>query len=259
MTTAIIIQARMASTRLPGKVLLDLNGRSVLSHVIERCQAVKNADVVCCAIPDNTESDPVALEAENCGSVVYRGSEQDVLDRYFQAAKWLKADIVLRVTSDCPMIDPDVCDAVLNRRAVEDADYATNNMPPSWPHGLDCEAIKFKWLKRAWLESTEPQDREHVTPFIRRNKKAHKVNVEGPGGSLLEHRWTLDYPEDLEFMQALFAKLPEHPVPTMTQMHQILGAHPEISAINNMHHSVSHDPDSIPVHDAKRYAVVKDS
>ena len=244
----------MASTRLPGKVLLDLNGRSVLSYVIDRCRAVKNADVVCCAIPNNSESDPVAWEAKNCGSVVYRGSEQDVLDRYFQAAKWLDAKVILRVTSDCPMIDPEVCEAVLDRRAAEDADFATNNMPPSWPHGLDCEAMKFEWLERAWLESTMPQDREHVTMFIRRHKKAHKLNVESPGGSYLQHRWTLDYPEDLEYMRALFAKIPsEHTLPTMKQMLGILDAHPEISAINNMHHAVSLDPDSIPAHDAKRY------
>ena len=258
MTTAVIIQARMASTRLPGKVLLDLAGRSVLSHVIERCQDIENADVVCCAVPEGRESDPVAAEAERCGAVVFRGSETNVLDRYYQAARSLNASVVLRVTSDCPMIDPGVCAAVLDLRARENADYATNNMPPSWPHGLDCEAFTFEWLERASEQAFEPQALEHVTPFIRSHGEARKVNLSNPEGTISDHRWTLDYPEDLAFMRALFAELPSGSgVVGMEQMLEVLDAHPNISLINKMHHSGTHDPDTVPSHDAARYAAGK--
>ncbi|MDA1091641.1 MAG: glycosyltransferase family protein [Proteobacteria bacterium] len=240
MTTAVIIQARMGSTRLPGKVLEDLGGRTVLSHVIERCQILRNADVVCCAVPKSADSDPVAAEAERCGAVVFRGSENDVLDRYFQAAVSLDANVIVRVTSDCPMIDPDVVAQVIELLKDSDADFSTNNLPPSWPHGLDCEAMTVEWLTRAWKEAVEPMDREHVSPFIRRHPDARIVNLEGPGGSLTDHRWTLDYPEDLVFLRALFAVLPSgQKIPGLEQILGVLKAHPEIAAINEIHKTVT--------------------
>ena len=123
MTTAVVVQARMNSTRLPGKVLLKLAGRTVLSHVLARCDAIGNSDVVCCAVSDCKESDPVAAEAERCGAVVVRGSESDVLGRYRQAAEEVRAKVVMRVTSDCPLVDPEICSRVLELRAKEEADY----------------------------------------------------------------------------------------------------------------------------------------
>ena len=117
--TAVIIQAHMGSTRLPGKVLMDLCGRTALSHVIERCRAIENADTVCCAVPESSENDVVAAEAERAGAVVFRGSESDVLERYYLAAKQLNADVVLRVTADCPLLDPAVSAAVLKLREAE--------------------------------------------------------------------------------------------------------------------------------------------
>ena len=206
--TVVIVQARFASTRLPGKVLLDLYGRSVLSRVLERCQAIEEADAVCCAVPDSIDADPVAAEAERCGVRVYRGPEDDVLARYYGAAKMMKADIILRVTSDCPLLDPIVCSEVLRLCKKTGAGYAANNMPASWPHGLDCEALTFSWLERAYQEATDPFDREHVCPFIRNHPEIVTANFPAPDTQLRHNRWTLDTPNDWTFMQALFARLP---------------------------------------------------
>ena len=210
--TAVIVQARMASTRLPGKVLLPLGGTTVLDHVLTRCAEISRADVVCCAVPDTPNSDPVAEEAERIGkrtgARVIRGSESDVLDRYYQAARGVGAKRVLRVTSDCPLIDPNICDDVLKLLEERDADYAANNMPPSWPHGLDCEAFSLDWLERVAREARKPFEREHVTPFIREHRDAQKVNLDGPDADISRHRWTLDTPADLVFMRAIFDLLP---------------------------------------------------
>jgi len=231
MTTAVIVQARMGSTRLPGKVLLNLAGRTVLSHVLERCDAISNTDVVCCAIPDTGDSDPVAEEAERCGAVVVRGSERDVLDRYRQAAEVVRAKLVMRVTSDCPLIDPEICSKVLALRAKEDADYACNNMPPSWPHGLDCEAFTVEALNRASREAQTPHEREHVTPWLRTRDDIRHANFAGPGHGVEGMRWTLDYPEDFEFLTALSAHLPGE-LPGYGDVLAVLERHPEITAMN---------------------------
>jgi len=235
MTFAIIIQARMASSRLPGKVLLDLAGRTVLSHVVGRCRAIRNADVVCCAVSENRDSDIVAQESERCGATVFRGSELDVLDRYYHAAVSLNAQVVLRVTSDCPLIDPQIAEKVVDLLIKEKADFATNNLPPSWPHGLDCEAFTFSWLERAFNEATDSDEREHVSPFMRRHPDARIVNLEGPGGKLIDQRWTLDYPEDLEFLRALLSELPSLPqIPSMATVLEVLKKRSDIFDLNRI-------------------------
>ena len=208
MTAAVIVQARMNSTRLPGKVLMQVGGTTVLDHVLRRCLAIAGADIVCCAIPESADSDPVADEARRIGVEVFRGSERDVLDRYWRAARALKADVVVRVTSDCPLLDPAVAAEVLALHAREGADYACNNMPPTWPHGLDCEALTFAWLERAAREATAPYDREHVTPYVREHPDSRKANLPCPVAGVAKHRWTLDTPADLEFLRALFPRLP---------------------------------------------------
>jgi glutamate-1-semialdehyde 2,1-aminomutase/spore coat polysaccharide biosynthesis protein SpsF len=206
--TVCIIQARMGSTRLRGKVLEYLGGAPVLAHVIRRCQAIPEVDDVVCATVPGLDGDGVAELASGLGATVFRGPEHDVLARYHGAAHAARADIVLRVTSDCPLIDPELCSAVLRLRIAEDADYAANNMPPSWPHGLDCEAFTRETLDRAAAQAIEPYDREHVTPWIRRNDSLRRVNLDGPGGAFAAQRWTLDYPEDLVFLRAVAERLP---------------------------------------------------
>ncbi len=204
----IIVQARMASTRLPGKVLRHLAGETVLAHVLRRCGAIQGGDVVCCAVPEGADCEAVAEEAKRCGAIVFRGSESDVLDRYHRAAVACGADVVMRVTSDCPLIDPEVCSRVLELRANEEADYACNNMPPSWPHGLDCEVFTAAALARAHREASSPAEREHVTPWLRRHPDIRRANLTCPEPEQAGQRWTLDYAADYRFMAALFARLP---------------------------------------------------
>jgi spore coat polysaccharide biosynthesis protein SpsF len=206
--TACIIQARLGSTRLPGKVLEPLGDAPVLEHVLRRCQAIEGVDEVVCATVEGADGDAVASLADNLDIAVYRGPEKDVLARYHGAAHAVGADVVMRVTSDCPLIDPEVCAAVLKLRAEAAADYAANNMPPSWPHGLDCEVFTIDALDEAAATAVADEDHEHVTPWIRRNRAYHRVNLPGPGGEVIAQRWTLDYPEDLAFLRAVYKRLP---------------------------------------------------
>jgi spore coat polysaccharide biosynthesis protein SpsF len=206
--TATIVQARMGSTRLPGKVMRTLGHQTVLAHVLERCAAISNSDVVCCAVAEGLDNDAVADEARRCGAVVFRGSEKDVLARYSGAASMLGAEVVLRVTSDCPLIDPDVCAQVISLRERNGAAYACNNMPRSWPHGLDCEAMPRAWLERADREASLPEEREHVSPYLRNHPTAPKANLAAPVAGLAGHRWTLDTERDFRFFEALWERLP---------------------------------------------------
>lgn len=234
--SAVIVQARMRSTRLPGKVLMDLAGKSVLRHVLERCQAVEGINVVCCAVPPGEADNAVAEEAARCGALVVRGPEHDVLDRYLQAAVECAADVIVRVTSDCPLLDPHLVAMVLALVKEEGADYACNNSPPSWPHGLDCEAFTFHWLKRAAQEARLPSEREHVTPYLRSHPEVRRAYFGGPGGETVHHRWTLDDESDLRFLRALFAQLPEGPAGYDYRVpFAIVESDPALAAINAGH------------------------
>lgn len=237
----VVVQARMASTRLPGKVLLPLGGSTVLGQVLRRCAAIPGIDGVCCAIPDSPGHDPIAAEARRHGAAVHAGPEDDVLARYLGAARQEGAGVVLRVTSDCPLIDPQVCGAVLDLRRDAGADFAANNTPPSWPHGLDCEAMTVDALERAAAVAAPGPEREHVTPWIRRAPGLRRVNLAGPGGAAVGERWTLDYPEDLEFLRALFAVLPRADA-GWREVVAALDAHPAIRAIN----AARRDPARVP-------------
>ena len=237
--TAVIVQARMGSTRLPGKVLMPLGGRTALAQCLRRCRAIPGIDHVVCAAPESPDDDPIAEEALRCKVTVVRGSGPDVLARYHKAAQAVGADWVMRVTSDCPLIDPDLCGAILRLAKDRGLDYACNNMPPTWPHGLDAEAFPFPMLDRAFHAARDPFEREHVTPWIRTNKDAKTGNVAREGDSLAEScRWTLDFPEDYRFLQALFALLPDEEVVGLDRILAVLDRHPELAEINARHHGV---------------------
>lgn len=206
MSAVVIVQARYGSSRLPGKVMMNLGGKTVLSHVLDRCKKIKGVDIICCAVSEDSLSDGVAEEAEKNNVIVCRGSESDVLNRYYVAAKKLNAKIVMRVTSDCPIIDPVVCAKVIEAFDRTGADYACNNMPPTWPHGLDCELFKFEWLARANFEAKKPSEREHVTQYIRNNSAASRVNYFCQKDNVKNYRWTLDTKQDYDFFKELFKK-----------------------------------------------------
>lgn len=207
MTAAVILQARMTSTRLPGKVLKSVGGRTVLEWVVHGCRRIQGIDVVCAAVPEGEAHAPVVAEAVRLGLPVARGSETDVLDRFHIAAALVAADEIVRVTTDCPMIDPRVCGEVLEKLRSEQADYASNNDPAGYPHGLDCEAFTRPALERATALATNPYDREHVTPWLRREPSVRRAHLSGPGGNVVHWRWTVDFPEDLEFFTAVVSRL----------------------------------------------------
>jgi spore coat polysaccharide biosynthesis protein SpsF (cytidylyltransferase family) len=194
--TAVIVQARMGSHRLPGKVLKDLAGTTALARCLRRCQRIRTVQTVVCAVPEAPENRPIAQEAERSGATVIYGPSDDVLARYVKAARAVGADRVIRITSDCPLIDPEICDQMVRFYEQSGADYGCNNMPPTWPHGLDCEIFSSELLYRADENAHAPHEREHVTPWIRTHPKLHKANFRAPSADLAQHRWTLDYAED---------------------------------------------------------------
>jgi spore coat polysaccharide biosynthesis protein SpsF len=221
--TVVVIQARMGSTRLPGKVMMDVAGEPLIARVIRRCAKIPGIDRLVCAIPDGAENDGLAERAQYSGAHVVRGSESDVLARFRKAAFRWEADIVVRVTADCPLIDPEVCGQVIALRKREGSAYASNVWPRSYPQGLDCEAFTFSALDRANREATEPYDREHVTPWIVRNSE--RVNLASGRFDLARMRWTVDYPEDLEFVRAVYAVREPG---GFADVLSILAEHPEI-------------------------------
>jgi spore coat polysaccharide biosynthesis protein SpsF len=223
----------VGSSRLPGKVLVKLGDRTVLAHCLSRAAAVPGADAVCLATSELAIDDPVAeAAAQSPGVTVFRGHETDVLSRYAGAARAANADIILRITCDCPLIDPAVCGEVLALRAKTGASYASNNLTTEWPHGLDCEAFTRQALDAADRGATAPYDREHVAPWMRRAAGTAAAHLPGPGAPAARHRWTLDYPEDLAFLVALWPHLPAGRIPSWREVMVALDRHPEIVKIN---------------------------
>ena len=205
----VIIQARMSSTRLPGKVLKELAGKPVLEHMIRKAGKIVGIDRVVVATSDQASDDPVATWCEQQKVDCYRGNLNNVLARFISAAEEYKADNIMRLTADCPLFDPNVSSQILALFQATGADYCSNVNPQSWPDGLDCEVFSLEAIKEA-QEQASGEDLEHVTTFIRRNQSRFKVaNLRCPLPHLYDYRWTMDTPEDYEFLQKLFDVLPE--------------------------------------------------
>jgi len=232
MTTAAIVQARIGSSRLPGKVLREIGPRSVLAHVLDRCRRIRGVDVVVCATTTE-ESGAISDLARGMGIEVVGGSEDDVLDRYCVAARAVDAKVVLRATADNPMIDPELCAAVLELRGQHGLDYSCNNFFPTWPYGTDCEAFTTEKLFAAAQRGQTQDNREHVTMWMRDAPDVRRGNIASPHPEWTKHRWTVDYEEDLTYLQALY-EAHAHPgeLPNTVQALEILGRHPEFSTIN---------------------------
>lgn len=204
MKKIVIIQARMGSTRFPGKVLENLAGKPILQWVVEASQRIELIDDVIVATSILPTDLPIVEWCKENGISVFQGSEEDVLARYYQVALTYKADVIVRVTSDCPLLQPDLVSQVLHLVTSNQADYASNTNPPTWPDGLDCEVFTFKALEYAYKKSTRLSDREHVTSFIHNNQKLFNcLNVDSSSVGLEKHRWTIDAPADLIYVQAL--------------------------------------------------------
>lgn len=234
MTTGAVIQARMSSTRLPGKVLLDAAGKPLLSHLIERLRRCKNLDAVIVATSSKAADDAITDLCEKDDCLVFRGSELDVLDRYYRAAKTFKLDTVVRITADCPLIDPSLVDEFvdLQRSQPQAYDLITNRHPLTFADGLDVDVMPFRSLETAWANATSPSQREHTIPYFWESG-ARILNVSDPNQRFLTHRWTLDYWEDYLLIRAVFGALyPTNPAFDTDAVVTYLQEHPEIREFN---------------------------
>ncbi|EJL46887.1 MULTISPECIES: cytidylyltransferase domain-containing protein [Brevibacillus] len=208
MRSVAIIQARMGSTRLPGKILKELQGKTVLAHVVDRVKAIVGINEVVIATTTQPEDDLIATEARLLDVALYRGSETDVLTRYYEAAKGSKADVILRITSDCPLLDPNVSAYILHHfKSAAKVDYVSNTLERSYPRGLDTEVFTFSALQISHDESQEPYHREHVTPFIYENQQRFRCESVRFEQDYSHYRWTLDTPEDWELIQKMYEEL----------------------------------------------------
>ena len=199
----VMIQARCGSTRLPNKVLKDLCGKPALQRMIERVQRSTLADEVMVVTSVNRENLPILALCASIGVRVGVGAEDDVLDRYYQTAKLIRPEYVIRLTADCPCFDAELLDLALEEMA-EDTDYM-GMTSESFADGLDLEIMKFSALERAWKEADHSFEREHVTQYIIRHPELFRLqNFESPVGYFGDHRWTVDEPEDFELVMMRF-------------------------------------------------------
>lgn len=234
MKTVGIIQARMGSTRLPGKILKPILGEPMLARMLERVKRAKKLDAIIVATTDKPEDDATAELVQKCGVPVFRGSEQDVLDRFYEAAKEEGADVVMRLTGDCPLMDPDVIDRVVAHfeEARGTVDYC--GTPRNYPEGLDTEIFTFAALEEAAREAKLPSEREHVTPYIKNHPERFRSEVwrEGNGDNSRMH-WSVDTQTDFDFVTKIFEQLyPANPRFNKDDVLALLAQHPEFLEIN---------------------------
>ena len=229
---AAVVQARMSSTRLPGKVLAEVGGLPILGHVIRRLRRARLVDEIVVAAPRNSADDSIARFCEQEGVACFRGSEPDVLDRYWQAARSCSADIVVRVTADCPLIDAAVVDKVVQRFLDGGYDYVSNTLRYTYPDGLDTEVFSISALERAWHEAVKPSEREHVTPYLKAGK-FRTCNVENEEVVAPNLRWTVDEPADLDFVRRVFAGFADAEYFGMKEVLNFLNQHAAVQALNS--------------------------
>ena len=232
-----IVQARMGSTRLPGKVLLEAAGKTLLEHLVERLHYCKSIGRVVVATTGSSRDDIIVNLCDKRGIEVFRGSEFDVLDRYYQAAQFYGFDVVARITSDCPLVDPSLTEQMISFFLDHPSEYdlVTNRHPLTFPDGLDVDVMSIASLAQAWRNATESHQREHTIPYFWESGM-RVFNFECSENLFSRHRWTLDYREDYQLIKTIFENLyvPGYPF----SMHEILAfleSRPQLSAINARH------------------------
>jgi spore coat polysaccharide biosynthesis protein SpsF len=236
--TVIVIQARMSSTRLPGKVMMPILGRSLLYRMVERLQMVRNKVQLVIAIPDERADDIIEQEAQEMGVFCYKGSLNNVLDRHYQAGKVTGATTVLKIPSDCPLIDPKIVDDVLDFYFDNPGsyDYVSNLHPATFPDGNDVEIMTMDCLERTWEAAERTLELEHTTPYIWENPDKFKIgNVAWKSGKdfSMSHRFTIDYEADYLFIKRVFEELyPKKNNFSCNDILNLLDAKPEIYQIN---------------------------
>jgi len=234
--TVAIVQGRMASSRLPDKILKDINGKPMLAWVVDQARKARFIDQVVVATTLDPSDDAVEIYCHKNHILCYRGSMHDVLDRFYQAARLYQADVVVRFTADCPLLDPQLVDRVLEEFFNAGADFAANRLPPpftrTYPIGLDTEVATFSALERAWKEATAKHDREHVMPYLYEEEnrfKVVRVEYEKNYGWV---RWTVDTQTDLELVRKLAVRIQDKPAFTWLDVLEIYLNEPGLAEIN---------------------------
>ena len=239
-----IVQARTASSRLPNKVLLEIGGEPMLVQVIERVRKAQTVDEVLVATTNDPSDDPILELCARRGYACYRGSQYDVLDRYYQAARAAKAEVIVRITADCPLIDPEVIDKTVlaflgaSKPGEESLpyDFAANRLPPPWkrtyPIGLDTEVCSMQALKRAWQEARLAYQREHVMPYLYDEEGRFRVLVVDHEVDYGAVRLTVDTPEDLALMRAIYARFPGRTDFSWLEVLDLLRSEPALATLN---------------------------
>lgn len=236
MTTVCVVQARFGSSRLPGKVLETIAGAPMLLGILERLGRSELIDEIVVATTISHDDDPLVDAAQNAGFAVMRGSVYDVLDRFHDVVLARPdADVIVRVTADCPFIDPQLVDAVIRARRESGSDFAANRLPPpyrrTYPVGLDVEVCTTAALSQAWCEATEPYLREHVMPYFYTNPDLFSLHIVDLGEDLSAYRWTVDTPEDLRAMREIAACLPLGST-AWRDVLEVVRLHPDLAMIN---------------------------
>lgn len=240
-----VIQARTGSTRLPNKVLRPLAGKPLLARMVERVQAASLAGTVVVATTTDASDDPIVTLCEKEGFICYRGDANDLLDRHYQAGLRYDAATVIKIPSDCPLIDPRVIDRVIGYYLEHSGefDYVSNLHPATYPDGNDVEIMTMNALAAAWREAGRPLEREHATPYLWENPDRFRVgNVAWETGLdySMSHRWTIDYEADYQFIAAIYNALyPVNPLFSLEDVLRFTAAHPEVEALNREYAGVN--------------------
>lgn len=240
MNVVCIIQTRMGSTRLPGKVLLDLQGKPMIQQIIDRVCDAKTINRIVIGITALPEDDAIisVVDGYRSNVSVFRENPErprDLLDLYYQAAKHNNADIVVRITSDCPLVDPEIVDDLVQMLIDNhELEYSSNVLGElTFPRGLDAQVIRFKTLERIWNESKDPEDREHVTLYLRKHPELFKTDKITHEPNLAFHRWTVDDPRDYELISKIYDRLyPTNPHFRMKDVLAVFEREPELVKIN---------------------------
>jgi spore coat polysaccharide biosynthesis protein SpsF len=228
-----IIQARMGSTRLPGKVLKDLGGETVLGRVVNRSRRATLVDEVVVATTVQAADDVIVRECERLSVACFRGDEADVLDRYYRAAQKFSADAIARITSDCPLIDPELIDATVHGFLTQEPDYATNALVVTYPRGLDVEVFTADALARTWDAAKEGYQRTHVTPYMYENPELFRVVSLSAENDYSKYRWTLDTEEDLEAIRGIYKRFADDDRMRWSEVISVMETNPELAEVNS--------------------------
>jgi spore coat polysaccharide biosynthesis protein SpsF len=227
-----IIQARMSSTRLPAKVLADICGKPMLHYVVARARRACALSLLAVATSDQATDDAIVDFCQTSDVPCFRGSRDDVLDRYYHAAKYFQADVVVRLTADCPLLDPAIIDKVVETFVAGQFDYASNTQELTYPDGLDTEVFTWKTLEIAWHEARLPSEREHVSPYIIKNTGRFRIGSIKHNQNLSHIRWTVDQRQDLELVRQIYRRLGDNPNFRLDDVVNLYREHPELNSIN---------------------------